>query len=367
MYKNIKSIIICLLAVTSLSAQHFEGTFTNEGNKLTFKIKPVGGSITESITYIDFNFRFDPSLNITYANITPNTADFPGLNIQKFAERQFNGMKYQRFAHNTGTLGMKTYTQDVEYEVFTVTLNDIGNAMGDLELVMDLSSEANFPNDYIFSVNNSIGIPITDQTAPYSYFYASQTNPTGSEYVMALANVALPIELKSFEAIARQEDIMLEWEVLEEINLSNYEILRSESTDDFKAITSIEFNEKNNGRYAYVDSDVEANVNYYYILSAIDLDGSVDNSRIRQAMIKGSDIVDVEIFPNPVHDHFYIKSTAADMRDIQVFDLEGKVMTSQLSIVDQGDHTFYIDSSELSSGTYFVKIADVMKKIVVAK
>ncbi len=346
MYKNIKSIIICLLAVTSLSAQHFEGTFTNEGNKLTFKIKPVGGSITESITYIDFNFRFDPSLNITYANITPNTADFPGLNIQKFAERQFNGMKY---------------------EVFTVTLNDIGNAMGDLELVMDLSSEANFPNDYIFSVNNSIGIPITDQTAPYSYFYASQTNPTGSEYVMALANVALPIELKSFEAIARQEDIMLDWEVFEEINLSNYEILRSESTDDFKAITSIEFNEKNNGRYAYVDSDVEANVNYYYILSAIDLDGSVDNSRIRQAMIKGSDIVDVEIFPNPVHDHFYIKYTAADMRDIQVFDLEGKVMTSQLSIVDQGDHTFYIDSSELSSGTYFVKIADVMKKIVVAK
>lgn len=367
MYYKIKSIIILLLAVTSINAQHFEGTFTNSGNIVSFKIKPVGGNITESITYIDFSIRYAPALNVTFKNITPNSTDFPGVNIQKFAEREFNGKKYMRFAHNTGTIGMKTYLNNTEYTVFTVELVDMANAFGDFELVSDLSSENTPQTEYIFSVNNSIGIPITDQTAPYSYFYATQSNPLGSEYVLSLANVALPIELSTFDAIARQQDIDLYWEASSEINLSGYELYRSVDAKSFDKIDFVDYDQRSNGKYHYTDSDVKLNTQYYYYLRAIDLDGTYEDSDLRHAIIRNGMSSDLRLYPNPGKDYFYIESQITDVSEVEIYSLNGISVLNLVQISESKGNGFDVNCEALPTGTYLVKVNAEMKKLVITK
>ena len=81
------NIFIFFCAFNLSSQAYFAATFTNTGNKLEFKIKPIGGNITTGLTYFDFNIRYATTHTITFSNIVPNTSSFPGLNIQPAAER----------------------------------------------------------------------------------------------------------------------------------------------------------------------------------------------------------------------------------------------------------------------------------------
>lgn len=354
-----------MASIISLNSQaHFEATITNVGNVLKFKIKPVGGDITESLTYFDFNIRYAPTLNITYSNIVPNTTNFPGINIQLAPERTFLGKKYQRFVHNTSTLAEKTYTENVEYDVFQVTLADPVNPLADIQLASDLSSEALFPNDYIFSVNKGNGLPITDQIPPFNYFYPTQENPGGTEYFLSLTNVALPLELIDFSGETNEESFTLSWISTNERNFEGFELQRSLEGDIFEKVVFID-GENNVGinKYSFEDKDIEFNAKYYYRLRLIDFNGDYSYSKtIFLTLSKRNGII--KVFPNPSDGIFTVISDKDEIGDISIYGSDGRLIKNFSFNSNINPYTTKLDLSNFDSGVYFIKMKTQMIKIV---
>lgn len=359
------SILLFLAGYVSLNAQaHFEATFTNSGNVLTFKIKPVGGDLTESLTYFDFNIRYATNLNIAFSNIVPNITEFPGINIQIATERTFGGKKYQRFVHNTSSLPSKTYTENVEYTVFSVTLNDPAHPMGDIELAMDLSSENQFPNDYIFSVNKGNGLPITDQVAPYSYFYPAQEHPGGSEYYLARNNVALPLELLDFSGVVNDESFTLNWLSANEVDFEGFELQRSLDGKSFSKIAFIQGkNSPSNNNYSFEDTDFDFNTVYYYRLKLIDLNGEYSYSKTILLSLE-KDTSNIKVYPNPSSGIFTLASDPEELEEISIYGLDGKIVKNIKYNKGINPNKVMIDISELNVGLYLLKVKNHVVHIV---
>ena len=75
--------VVSLLSVTAGYAQYFQGTFTNSGNTLIFKMKPTA-NLTTSISYLEFCFRYPTATTPAFSisNLV-NGAQFPGINLQR--------------------------------------------------------------------------------------------------------------------------------------------------------------------------------------------------------------------------------------------------------------------------------------------
>lgn len=75
--------------------------------------------------------------------------------------------------------------------------------------------------------------------------------------------------------------------------------------------------------------------------------------------------LNVSIFPNPSIDYFYISNTAGfgDDFSIQLLNSIGQDVSSQISASKENSGRYYINSSALANGTYFVKVYSNSKSI----
>jgi hypothetical protein len=158
--------------------QYFTGTITNVDNHLIFKIKPVGGNITASISLLEFDLRYPSTFTPSFSGLSSNTTVFPGLNIVQ-TSFSMGGDTYQKFYFNTGTIPSATYVSGTEYKVFQVTLT---NAPSTLEMATDYTSVP--PTEYQFSIADGAGNPMIDPMGS-SFFFPAQQN-SGTDFFMEL-------------------------------------------------------------------------------------------------------------------------------------------------------------------------------------
>ncbi len=73
----------------------------------------------------------------------------------------------------------------------------------------------------------------------------------------------------------------------------------------------------------------------------------------------------MSVYPNPTSDHFYLKNTTNFVADfsIQLFNSIGQEFTSEIVMNKEAGNLYYVNTSALPNGTYFLKIHSNTKSI----
>lgn len=216
----------------------------------------------------------------------------------------------------------------------------------------------------------------TDGAGGFTMDTAASGVSTNTAPVIAGNCASLPVELTSFNATAKGQNVLLQWETASEINNNGFEVQRSMDGVSFHKVAWVqgEGNSDRTVQYQSMDESASANTLYYYRLRQIDFDGAESFSAVEKVEIAGRGIV-VDAYPNPTSVSSQLKidvnSPTASTGNLQFFNISGqKISLISLELV-KGQNQIAIPTEGLVAGSYFAKVsvgADVIyKKIVLTK
>ncbi len=178
-------------------------------------------------------------------------------------------------------------------------------------------------------------------------------------------NAPLPIELLTFETRANKCDLSLYWETATERNLGYFQIEASKDGRAFATAAQQKPASPNSStlrtyRYA-VPTDLH---NQYFRLKAVDLDGHFEYSPIVFAKAPCKDKrYEINLYPNPNYTSELTVEVnspeAIPNSKLLVTDVFGKQVLLQTVNIQVGINKLPINTEQLPSGTYFVKIVGI--------
>ena len=165
--------------------------------------------------------------------------------------------------------------------------------------------------------------------------------------------VSLPIRLLDFKAKQEGEGTLIQWITAIEENNSYFTLERSQDGQNFTEIARVEGagNSLQLTDYQYLDSSPSQGINYYR-LRQTDFDGT---ETISNVVAVSFDVAGVfEVYPNPSHGEFYIKTHTADKTAlINIYNHKG-VLLKQISNTTEENIVLEIKEN-LSPGLYLIE------------
>ncbi|MBC7936744.1 MAG: T9SS type A sorting domain-containing protein [Rhizobacter sp.] len=173
--------------------------------------------------------------------------------------------------------------------------------------------------------------------------------------------VVLPVTITNFNGRNSGNNNLLTWVVENELNLSRYELQRSENGRDFETIGSLAATASRS--YSYTDNDVKAPV-YFYRLKIIDLDGTYYYSTIVKlnGPVKN---INITATPNPFGNKLKLTIAAPSKESATLIltDLVGKKILQKNVNLLQGVNSIEIDQLQsLTAGTYILNLVSAQNK-----
>ncbi len=181
------------------------------------------------------------------------------------------------------------------------------------------------------------------------------------DYIRFTSNV--PVELTSFTASYVGQTVELKWATATETNNYGFEIQRSSEGSNFATVGFVEGKGTitENQNYSFVDKSISSRTQYTYRLKQIDFDGHFEYSNVVNlgASLPLSMVLD-QNYPNPFNPStkisFAIPSKAYVSLD--VYNLVGqKVMNLVNGNLAEGNYTYDVNGSDLSSGVYVYSLS----------
>jgi hypothetical protein len=176
--------------------------------------------------------------------------------------------------------------------------------------------------------------------------------------LIAATTGGLPVEFTHFTAQYKNQQTNLEWATASEVNSAAFDVERSNDGVNFTTIGQV----KAEGRaynYTFTDENPLSGTNYYR-LKQIDVDGKFDYSPIR--MVQLGKTTTVALYPNPTSlgttTNLSYASIAEETLNIAILDGLGRTISVQSVAVNKGDNIIPIETTDLSEGTYWVKISN---------
>jgi Concanavalin A-like lectin/glucanases superfamily/Secretion system C-terminal sorting domain len=171
-----------------------------------------------------------------------------------------------------------------------------------------------------------------------------------TEYILGKVGVPLPVSILSFTGTLKNQTVLLQWKVTEEINTVQFVIERSNGSNAFTTIgTKQPLNAGNTG-YTLTDNAPFANgAVQYYRLKIIDKNGGYKYSNIIRISSQSTN-QPVIIFPNPVKDVITI-SGLKQTGTIKIISADGKMMQQQIVTAQ----TITLDLSNYAKGIYLLQ------------
>ncbi len=189
-------------------------------------------------------------------------------------------------------------------------------------------------------------------------------------------DVVVPVELTSFAANVKDQDVVLNWITASETNNRGFEIERRTINTGFVSVGFI------NGKgtitesqsYSFIDKKMLPG-SYTYRLKQIDFDGSSEYSQEVEAKITNPiDYVLSQNYPNPFNPSTTISYSIPEDGNvtIKVYDILGNEVASLVDEFKQaGKHDLVFNASNLSSGVYYYKMTSAgfskIKKLMLMK
>jgi hypothetical protein len=192
----------------------------------------------------------------------------------------------------------------------------------------------------------------------------------------------LPIELASFTASVKGNDVTLNWMTASEINNQGFEVerqlgSRQSAAGNWERIgfvdgkgTTTELN-----RYSYVDRSLSPGL-YQYRIKQIDFDGTVEYYNLAETIEIGlpTEFILEQNYPNPFNPTTVIRYQLSvnSYITLRVYDVLGNELNTLVNeYKPAGSYEVEFDASALTSGVYFYKLQSggsiLTKKMLILK
>jgi hypothetical protein len=195
-----------------------------------------------------------------------------------------------------------------------------------------------------------------------------------SLYMKSFNFNTLPVELYSFSVAKKDNGALINWVTATEINNEWFEVERSTDGKEYATIALLAGNGTTAEMSNYSFTDKLKNVTapvVYYRLKQMDIDGNFTYSSVRTIKL-GKEVAKaaaINIFPNPVADHFKLSVNEPVENDavINVYDFAGKKVFTKIISNNKGNNFFNVDGlGKLVPGTYAVQL-EYNNKVAVQK
>ena len=266
----------------------------------------------------------------------------------------------------------------------TLRTNDVLKFLNrDFEILPSNNTAATIRLYFTDSEIASIGVPLSDVkilrvaggtcSATADYTGGSEIVPTtsGSNYVefytsgfsrfyVGVSATPLPIELQSFEGYTEGSINKLKWTVRQQINTESFIIERSaEGLKNWTEIISpIPAAGTTNVPKQYSSIDYKPLSLAYYRLKTVDFDGQIQYSKVISLQNTGKKSLAIKVYPNPIQNELKIQLETFTQQNIllTLLDIYGQTHYHRQIIASDGVHDFIIQTSNLATGIYFLKI-----------
>ncbi|NUO20422.1 T9SS type A sorting domain-containing protein [bacterium] len=169
----------------------------------------------------------------------------------------------------------------------------------------------------------------------------------------------LPVAFGSFDAVAGNGLVTLNWNTLSESNVASFEVLR----DGGKVADVTAENSATGATYSYVDNGLTNGVTYDYTLVSVDVNGDRATLATLSATPSASAVITEyalhQNYPNPFNPttNIAFDMVEAGKVSISVFNVMGqKVAEIVNGNMEAGRHVVSFDATGLSSGLYLYKM-----------
>ena len=254
--------------------------------------------------------------------------------------------------------GLEVLCNEITYNASSITSKDYWNygylgeprevtkthLVGESETT-NIGSSLTFSGDY-----SPFAIPPSYTTYSLNNWSASLLPATpGSVEILTV----LPVTLSSFSGNVSSKTITLNWETLNEINASYFDIERSADGLNFETIGKVNSigNSTTTTNYRFVDRN-PLPINYYR-LKQVDINGRIGYSKI--IFLKVEQQNPITIFENPVKNNLQINVNIDQSikASLAVFDFSGRKILTQRTIGGLQN----IDVSKLTAGQYVIQLS----------
>ncbi len=190
--------------------------------------------------------------------------------------------------------------------------------------------------------------------------------PTGCNFL----GLILPVRLINFQAQNTLTNVIVKWEVTNEVDISHYEVERSFDGKNFDKIGIVSVQSGSGDKnYSYVDYESLKNdaAIIYYRLKSIDLDGKFSYSNIVSIRNNKTAAILVDNIVNPIKNNlsFLLTVKIAGVATIQLTDVNGKsVLSKQIKLNAGATNINLPEASNLSNGMYFLSINTISGSVV---
>jgi hypothetical protein len=166
-----------------------------------------------------------------------------------------------------------------------------------------------------------------------------------------LVNDILPIHLENFQAKQLGKENILQWATLTESNNRGFHIEQSKNGLQWQTIGFVRANGNSTQKINYNFTDNNPFELTYYRLRQEDLDGKISFSKT--AIVKRSENVSIEVFPNPANAYLQINlNKASNNNTATVIDLQGRKLINQTF----NGYSNHLNITTLSKGMYLLNI-----------
>ncbi len=196
-----------------------------------------------------------------------------------------------------------------------------------------------------------------------------------SAFGVVSGTIFLDVELVDLTATPINNSyINVNWTTNKEIDVDYFVIERSTDNTNFSAITTHDAvgNSIVSQRYDIDDRAVLPNINYYYRIQTINVDGTSSYSNsVVASLQKAGNVQTVNLFPNPLHTGaatIEVTSELAKDASIIVYDAIGqRIMVREITI-QRGLNTFQLEAQNWPSGLYYIHLnsadASTVKELI---
>lgn len=298
-----------------------------------FWIGDVGQGSKEEITLLKYNDGdadwndganlgwncFEGFENTTYNNDCPSGLTDPAFDYDRADNGDgasvTGGFLYEGSSSPTME-GYYFFADFVDNVIYAMKKSDAENATANSTTVEEYTNTGVF-NITTFGVNEGKEIYIGD---------------AGGGIHLMIEEGALPVGLVRFSGkLNNNKKVELDWQIEDAINVSNYEIERSEDGREFAKIdhSMAEVAKKN---YRFIDEKPLVGLNFYR-LKVNDVDGSFSYSNIVKIQIESKE--QVNIFPNPNTGQFTVQldgfSNSEYELELRIFNNLGEIVFQELA------------------------------------
>ena len=172
---------------------------------------------------------------------------------------------------------------------------------------------------------------------------------------------ALPVTISSFKASCQGKQVVLNWQLSNQLNMQQYEVERSTDGIHFtsKNIQPVTGNNGGSASYNWIDN-YPATGNNFYRIRCVGIGGDITNSPVINVKT-GSGIGDISIYPNPVINNtiaLQFTDMAKGVYQLRLLGSSGEVVfTKAINHTGSNSAQTVLLGSGIARGNYYLEIS----------